>query len=139
MFELFIRLRRRNRWIVLGFIACCCGCSGNTATVSGKVTFEGVPVERGAITFFPEDGTGPTAGAPITNGEYLATEVPIGKKTVKINGVKIIGREPMDSSMPDSPMRDLTEELLPKKYNGQSELVLEVKPPKTQQDYNLTK
>jgi hypothetical protein len=46
------------------------GCGGAPSGLSGVVTYEGKPIERGYITFFPANGVGNTLGADIVNGEY---------------------------------------------------------------------
>ena len=53
------------------------------ATVIGKVTVDGKPVPKGAITFSPQKpGQGPVAGAPIIDGAYKCENVPLGKHIV---------------------------------------------------------
>ena len=49
-----------------------------------------------------------------------------GDKRVAITSPKVIGKKKMYDT-PDSPVVDVTEELLPKRYNAQSELTLTVK------------
>jgi hypothetical protein len=58
------------------------GCAKQT-TVSGLVTYEGRPVAKGAITFLPVDGQGPSCGAPIIAGHYELA-LPPGRKVVRI-------------------------------------------------------
>lgn len=61
------------------------GCGGVPGTtVTGKVTYEGAPVESGAISFMPADGKGAAAGASIVNGTYKVEGVPPGKKIVEV-------------------------------------------------------
>lgn len=61
------------------------GCEGTTGTtVTGKVTYDGAPVESGAISFMPVDGKGAAAGATIVNGTYTVEGVPPGKKIVEV-------------------------------------------------------
>ncbi|MBX9677372.1 MAG: hypothetical protein K2X38_01325 [Gemmataceae bacterium] len=61
------------------------GCGGPSAPVTGSVTYEGNPVEEGAITFLPTDGKEASRGAMIKGGRYAADMVP-GKWTVQISG-----------------------------------------------------
>ncbi|HEY1187285.1 MAG TPA: hypothetical protein VGE74_06485, partial [Gemmata sp.] len=51
------------------------GCSDEPqfVDVSGTVSYEGKPVEDGAVTFVPTDGKGQTAGGTIKDGHYTAT------------------------------------------------------------------
>jgi hypothetical protein len=53
-----------------------CGDSGGLARrypVSGTVTYQGKPLERGTISFTPADGKGRAAGGTITDGQYSLT------------------------------------------------------------------
>ena len=60
------------------------GCGGGSTSASGNVTYDGRPVERGAITFLPADGRGPAAGAEIRDGRYQADDLGPGTKVVQI-------------------------------------------------------
>jgi hypothetical protein len=64
------------------------GCGGNTASVSGEVTFNGEPVGDGFITFLPADGKGPSAAGPIESGRFAVENLTPGTKVVKIEAVK---------------------------------------------------
>ncbi len=67
------------------------GCQGSTtSSISGNVTYEGAPINRGYITFTPSDGRGAVCGGPIEAGKYQVANVPPGKKIVQIIGVKQI-------------------------------------------------
>ena len=66
--------------VVLG---CGGGISRPTGTVSGTVTFDGLPLEEGVISFTSLEG-GPVTGGKITNGKYIANNVTVGKNTVEI-------------------------------------------------------
>jgi hypothetical protein len=53
-----------------------CGDSSGLPTryrVSGTVTYNGKPLERGTISFAPADGKGRAAGGTITDGRYSLT------------------------------------------------------------------
>lgn len=63
------------------------GCS-STCSVNGEVTYEGVKVNDGMITFLPADGKGPTAGGPISQGRFSVDRLTPGKKIVQITAVK---------------------------------------------------
>jgi hypothetical protein len=60
-----------------------CG-SGNFGTVSGSVTYNGTPIEKGTISFYPVDGNSPTAGGEIANGKYKVSQLTPGRKRVQV-------------------------------------------------------
>lgn len=112
------------------------GCSrSNLATVTGSVTVDGEPAKVGAISFFAVDGQSPTAGAPIVDGKFKAQVSP-GLCTVQIRVSKIVGKKKIYDT-PDSPVREVWAEVLPPKYNDDSQLQLEVKPGANTRDYHL--
>jgi hypothetical protein len=103
------------------------GCSADAkhGMVSGTVTLDGQPLKSGTIRFDAVDGGTAAADASIIDGKYSA-RIPPGDKRVSIISPKIIGKKKMYDT-PDSPVVDVTEELLPKRYNAQTELTLTVK------------
>lgn len=113
------------------------GCSENkSATVTGTVTVDGQPAEKGSVTFNSVDGKTPPGAGTIENGKYTATQVPIGPTTVQIRVPKVTGKKKLYDT-PDSPVRDTTSETLPAKYNTNSELKFEVKPGANLKDWEL--
>lgn len=123
--------------LVLFAAATVAGCGGNgMSTVAGTVTVDGKPLEQGAISFVPADGEGPTAGATIEDGKYM-TQAPPGQKKVKITGFEITGQVPAYKGMKNSPMRDIVKEIVPDKYNIQTELNLTIESTDTTGDFDL--
>ena len=112
--------------MLIAELATCCisGCGGGGIPryeVSGKVTFNGTPVEKGEISFVPDKpGMAPDGGV-IEKGEFrfAATE---GKKTVQIRASRPIpGQRPGNSDM-----GPLYEDYIPAQFNRQSKLTAEV-------------
>jgi hypothetical protein len=103
------------------------GCSADSTvgTVVGTVTFDGEPLKTGIIRFDPTDSRTATADAVIKEGKFTA-KVPPGDKRVAITSPKVVGKKKMYDT-PDSPVIDLTDEMVPKRYNANSELKLTVK------------
>jgi hypothetical protein len=61
------------------------GCGGGDgSTVSGEVTFNGKPLDKGYVTFNPSDGKGKPVGAEIVGGKYTARNVAPGKNKVLV-------------------------------------------------------
>ena len=94
------------------------GCSSEPTRVNvkGKVTLDGKSIQNGVVEFVPVDGKTPTGkGGIITDGQYTADLVP-GDVLVKIRSSKVVGKRKRYDT-PDSPLDDVTEEAIPKKYN----------------------
>lgn len=104
------------------------GCSADTkrGIVTGTVSLDGQPIASGNIRFDPADGHTATADAAITDGKFSAT-VPPGEKRISIRAPKVVGKKKAYET-PDSPTVDLTEEMIPKRYNAQTELKTTIKP-----------
>lgn len=66
------------------------GCGPANTAVTGAVSYNGEPVEEGAISFRPEGGTGQSFGGRITDGRYSIEEASPGAKKVVVIGVKKI-------------------------------------------------
>ncbi len=112
------------------------GCGGQKiAEVHGAVTFNGVLIKTGSMTFVPVDGKTSTAGCKIEDGKYTA-KVPVGLMKVSISMPKVVGMKKLYDT-PNSAERPVTKEALPEKYNEKTELELDVKPGKNQKDWEL--
>lgn len=82
--------------LVMSLIA---GCGGDGVTVSGTVTYNGQPVEKGSISFQPADGKGNSAGGDITAGKFSVKNVAPGKNKVLVASQS---SRPGSTSMDDS-------------------------------------
>jgi hypothetical protein len=71
-------------------LAAFAGCKPSISSIRGKVTYDGAAVARGQITFMPEGGHGVARSGKIEAGNYVVNDVPPGRKTVQIVGVKQI-------------------------------------------------
>jgi hypothetical protein len=114
---------RINLRAVAAAILCCllAGCGGNGGVqVTGTVTFDGQPVEEGAISFV---GTGEkplSQGAVIKGGKFDAILAP-GPKRVEIRASRPKKPDPRD---PDSAR--MREDFIPAKFNSASRLTAEI-------------
>ncbi|MEO7402650.1 MAG: hypothetical protein ABIU95_03170 [Burkholderiales bacterium] len=108
--------------------------------VSGVVTYQGQPVEKGQIRFIPVKGPGgPVTVDPIDEGKYSTKNtagVPIGTHRVEILGYDA-KQYAAASTGPGAPP---VPQLLPKKYNLQSELTetLDTTQSEKTLDFNLS-
>jgi len=122
----------------IALMACLTGCgrSDGLTEISGTVSYDGQPVKQGAITFLPADGKGPTAATPIADGKYSVKVAP-GKKLVKIEGYKVTGQHPFSASNPRIVVDQ--EQILPPRYNTQSELTRDIASGDHRCDFTLEK
>jgi hypothetical protein len=106
--------------------------------VSGEVTLDGQPLKQGLIKFDPVDGKTPTADAKVIDGKYTAEKVPVGDKIVRISASKVVGKHKMYEKAPDSPWVEDTEEVLPPRYNVQSDLKMTIGTGSQEKNFPLT-
>lgn len=113
------------------------GCTGGvTSEVRGKVTYNGTPIEKGQISFYPVDGTGKPEGGDIKDGTYSVRMAP-GKMQVRISMPGKAHQRKLYNT-PDSPVATRYDEGLPEKYSGlKSELKLDVTPGVVDKDWTL--
>jgi len=120
-------------------LPCWCGCGepnplGRRA-VHGVVTFQGQPVDYGAINFQPDDlQRGVSSGAMIESGKYQIKEsqgLPPGSYQVMISSPDRGKQEKVEG--PPGDERTLAVERIPAKYNLKTKLKLDV--PKARGSY----
>jgi hypothetical protein len=102
------------------------GCSRSPITISGKITLDGNPVERGTITFEAQDKQTANAGGVVTQGAYNVKDIPPGKKIVRITGLKVTGERLSIATDPNSKKIEDTVPIVPARFNDQSDLVRDV-------------
>jgi len=119
--------RRLSTLLSLGLILVCCGCDSQPKryAVRGTVSYQGQPIKFGSISFRAEDGS--TGAAQIQDGKFEVEAVGgllPGSYRVAINYPNPKIPLPSGNEAPGEavPIR----EMLPPKYNDQTELTLEV-------------
>jgi hypothetical protein len=114
------------------------GCSDAPprGTVNGTVTLDGNPLKEGYVRFVPADGKSQPASANVVNGKFSAA-VPLGEMRVEFSAPKVVGRHKAYDT-PDSPVVEDVDELLPARYNAQSELKITVKKGSQDETFRLT-
>ena len=120
-----------------------CGKSSSLekAIVSGKVNYQGKPVNEGTIRFVPvKDTQGPAAGASIVDGSFTVTAsggVPVGTHRVEIIGVQAAPAAPG----PESPIAEMfggrKREYIPEQYNRKSTLEVTIDGGEVVKDFDL--
>jgi hypothetical protein len=139
----FVRFVVPLLWLGQAVLLPGCGSPKSTTTVGGTISLDGLPLDNGAISFYPVDGGDVTAaqsaGATIgKDGRYQA-EVAPGRFRVEITSSRVVGQRKAYEDIPDSPMEDILEELIPPQYNTASELVRDVDIGTSTVDFQLTK
>ncbi len=120
------------RWLAASLLVVLLnGCGGGetavpTVQVTGKITWDGAPLETGTITFEPTNRKGGPSSAKIQSGAY-AIGVELGPKQVRISSAKVLGKRKVYEGSADSPEEEITEELIPDRYNAASTLSHDVK------------
>jgi hypothetical protein len=112
-------------WVVLAALLAA-GCSSKAGTISGTVTMDGQPLDKGTISFAAAEGAAQPVTAEIVNGSY-STKLEAGKKFVQISAPLLVGQRKQYNA-PDAPTDDIWEERLPAKFHAESKLEVEVKP-----------
>jgi hypothetical protein len=96
--------------------------------VHGSVTFQGKPVDYGGIQFMPDDlQRGVSSGAMIEGGKYqikTSQGLPPGSYKVMISSPDRVEKEKVEG--PPGEERTVARELIPRKYNLETELKLDV-------------
>jgi hypothetical protein len=130
--------------IAFGFILIATmGCGPAKITISGKVSYDGMEVNEGAISFESPDGKSPSVGGMIQKGFYKIENVDVssgGKKIVRINAVTKTGRK--IPAGPPFPPGDMVDEIIkmPARFNEKSNLSAEISSSKPNVfDFNLSK
>ncbi|PQO35365.1 hypothetical protein [Blastopirellula marina] len=117
----------RTKLLFLGVVALSPllqGCFGSSQDsvfpVTGKVTYQGNPIESGTIVLDSVDGNTTAAMGEIVNGEIKA-EAPAGEKIIRISAVRTKNEKDQYGEL-------ITESYIPAKYNGQSDIKRTVSP-----------
>ena len=125
--------------IIFGTVAGCSPADGlEEVVISGRVTYQGKPVEEGRIRFVPIKGTkGPANLETISEGQYSVTArggVPVGTHRVEIQAYQPIpGARPYTEDQADGEFDikpgDLPKrQVLPDRYNRRSTLEVTIEP-----------
>lgn len=106
-------------------LAALAGCGPASATVSGEVTVNGKALEKGLIIFAALEGDPESVTANIEGGKYSVKMRP-GKKRVQISA-PAAPKKVKDSNDPKAEWLEVPgDETLPERFNGKSELTLDV-------------
>ena len=107
--------------------------------LSGKVTYEGQPIDVGSIAFLPQGADQRVSGGYIMDGQYSVPEAQganAGKHRIEIRWQKLTGKKTRDPHSED--VTEQRAEGLPANYHKDSELTVEVSDKQTTFDFDLT-
>ena len=119
------RLNRRafvpvhEPFALIVLLATCVGClSDSVGTVTGSVTYNGKPLEKGLITFSPKGDKGGTAGGDIVAGKYRVEKIVPAAYQASVAAVpeiKIIGPNDPEAkrTLSDAEIRAMIDPLPP--------------------------
>ena len=126
----------RNRYVVLLSIGCCLlGCGGpQLGYVEGTVRMDGQPVKDATVIFQPDDGL-PSHGETDSQGHY---ELKFSDKLGAVVGGHTVTVETYRISTDASGEPVESREMIPAKYNSETELSREVVAGKQTIDFDLT-
>lgn len=116
-------IRVGRRWLTILLVGAL-GCAPAPNVISGTVTVDGQPLKEGLIRFVPVDGKSNPESRPITDGKF-SVPVSSGEMRVEISANKVVGKRKMYET-PDSPVVDDVVELLPPRFNVESQLKITV-------------
>jgi len=140
-------MNRRSLLLALAGLCFSVGCGpdrpyegASRFSLTGKVTFDGKPVDGGSISFIPTTESNRVSGAPISQGIYTVPEekgANAGEYRVEIRWPQPTGKKYKD---PDTlEMLSEFKESIPKKHNEQSDLKVEVSEANRTFDFDLKK
>ena len=125
-------MMKRSTFVHIALTSCLLmvtGCGGETPVgdvVKGTVTLDGQPLAKGRISVAPTNDVGTTVGAEIVNGKFEFRIKP-GPKTVQITSEKSLGKQKIYPNDPTSPEQERFEQIIPARYNTNTELKMDVK------------
>ncbi|MEW4564438.1 hypothetical protein AB1K70_18000 [Bremerella sp. JC770] len=134
--------------VLIGGSFAAAGCTAQSdrsrIPVSGMVTVDGEPLDKGTIQFFPHGQTkGPLAGGRIEEGFYHldADAGPaVGEHLVRIAGKRRTGRMikvPPDQYAPEGSVVEEMVDIVPARYGENSDLVRDIAAPSTEINFEL--
>jgi hypothetical protein len=115
---------------LLGGLACGCG-SGGRGDLTGEVTLDDRPLERGSILLVPLDpSTGTAAGGEVRDGAFSLTgkQAPaVGAYRVEIRAMKKSGRKVQKAMGQPGELEDEVVEAVAPRFNSATGLQVDVK------------
>lgn len=104
--------------LILGIVAFLVGCSGKSATVSGKVRYKDQLLPTGEVSFIATDGKS-RSGLIGTDGSYQISDAPIGPVKIVVVARQVEGKmkggSPMVAKL-DQARRPVVKSLIPAKF-----------------------
>ena len=123
-----------SRYVFLcgaALLAAFAGCGSDNPDgipVSGEVSFQGKPLDQGAIEFTPLDASHRMSGAPISEGEYsIPAEQGLSAGKYQVRITSTAGGAEVDPDQPPGESGTPAKERIPAEFNTQTKQEVEVK------------
>jgi hypothetical protein len=133
---------RQCAWCCLFLVLAGCGSQSYKGPkrypLTGKVSYDGQPIDWGSISFLPKSGEQRVSGGLIENGQYSVSEeqgANAGEHRVEIRWLKLTGKKYRDRDSGE--MVDERKEALPPRFHADSTLTAEVGKNQTNFDFDL--
>ena len=108
--------------------------------LTGKVTYDGKPIDGGTISFIPSDESNRVSGGPLIQGAYSVPEekgANVGAYRVEVRWPQPTGKKYKDPDTLET--YNEQKESMPARFNTQSELKAEVSATQNKFDFDLKK
>lgn len=134
----------RTGFICLLMVLSAFGCKQSRPNLSGTITLDGVPIDKGVIQFIPDQANAvvvPT-GAAISNGKFAIPAdpgIPEGRYTVRISAPDTKNAPKLSlASGAAIPPPIKSPERIPAEWNKDSTHTIEIKKGKNVQDFSVS-
>lgn len=132
---LMLNPRRLPTFALVASLLVLAGCGPKMGTVSGTVTIDSQPLDKGVICFAPAEGSGEAVTGEVNDGHY-SLRMAAGKKIVQLSAPIVVGKR-KEYDGPEAPLIEITAERLGPRYNSESELTFDTPAGSSTKDWEV--